>query len=398
MRMKRDRLIGIGLLIGSLFVTLAILEGAVRLSIDYDRDGNAEFADVKLRPYRIPLVSIQESLDKYNSSTSSRLMYDPELGWTGRPNAQNWVYYYNSAGIRSAPKEYPLSPEPGVLRIALFGDSYTHCDEVPFEECWGTRLEARLNEHDLPAEVINFGFSGYGVDQAFLRWRKLGRSYSPQVVILGFNADDVSRNVNLLRPVYRKSTSIPLAKPRFIMEGDQLRLINVPTSPPDRILDLMKNVQQWDLARYEYFLNLGDYQDSIWLKSRLVSFVSSFLAERSTEDEMYLLDREPAQVTLRIIRQFAQEVQADGGQFLVVYLPQQDCLERMVEGKPLPYADLLAAIEKNHTVIHPETPLVEALKGHPVEDLIESHYTARGNQLIAEGVASHLLASPLVAR
>jgi hypothetical protein len=59
----------------------------------------------------------------------------------------------------------------------------------------------------------------------------------------------------------------------------------------------------------------------------------------------------------------------------------------------LPYADLLAAIEKNHTVIHPEAPLLEALKSRPVEDLIESHYTARGNRLIADGVATYLLAN-----
>jgi hypothetical protein len=104
-----------------------------------------------------------------------------------------------------------------------------------------------------------------------------------------------------------------------------------------------------------------------------------------------LLDREPAQVTLRIIQQFSQEVQADGNRFLVVFLPQKDCLERMFGGNPLPYADLLAAIEKDHTVVHPEAPLLEALKSQPVENLIESHYTDKGNQLIADGVATWLL-------
>ena len=277
-------------------MTFCLVEGITRQGLygEDDKDGNVKFADVKLRPYRIPFVSIQESLDKYNSSTSSRLMYDPELGWSPRPNARDWVYFYNSAGIRSAPAEYSLSPEPGALRIELFGDSYTHCDEVPIEECWGTRLEARLNKKGVPAEVINFGVSGYGVDQAFLRWRKLGRTYSPQLVILGFNADDVSRNVNLLRPIYRKSTSLPLSKPRLIVEDDQLRLINVPTTPPDQILDLMKNLQhclenpglpRWDRVRYEYFFRVGDYEESIWLKNRFISFISSFLADRGTEAE-----------------------------------------------------------------------------------------------------------------
>jgi hypothetical protein len=396
--MKRDTLIGIGLLVGSILLTFAILEGVVRVYSEDDKDGNIKFVEVKLRPYRIPLVSIQESLDKYNSSTSSRLMYDPNLGWSPRPNAQDWVYFYNSAGIRSAPSEYSVTPKPGVLRIALFGDSYTHCDEVSFEDCWGTRMEARLNKKGVPAEVINFGVSGYGIDQAFLRWREQGQTYAPDIVILGFNADDVGRNVNLLRPIFRKSTGIPLAKPRFIIEGDQLRIINVPTTPPDRVMELIQNVQQWDLVGYEYFFQLGDYEEPIWLKSRLLSFVSSFLADRRTGDELYLPGGEPAQVTLRIIEQFSMEARAAGSQFLVVFLPQHDCLEQLSQGERLPYADLLAAIEQNHTVIHPETPLLEVLKTKPVEDVIESHYTPKGNRLIGDSVADYLLASPLVTR
>jgi hypothetical protein len=70
--MKRSALLNIGLLIGSLLLTLVILEGVVRAFSEYDRDGNAGFLDVDLYPYRIPLVSLQRSLDRYNSSTSSR--------------------------------------------------------------------------------------------------------------------------------------------------------------------------------------------------------------------------------------------------------------------------------------------------------------------------------------
>jgi len=392
--MKRSFLTHAGLVIGSLIVTLLILEGVIRAFSEYDRDGNAEFVEVDLHPYRVPLVSLQRSLDRYNSSTSSRLMYDPELGWSPRPNVRDWVYFYNSAGIRSSPVEYAPAPAPGTLRIALFGDSYTHCDEVAIEDCWGTRLEADLRDHGVAAEVINFGVSGYGIDQAFLRWRRDGQPYSPHLVILGFNADDVSRNVNLLRAIRSRNTGIPLAKPRFILEGDELRLINVPTPPPEQMYALFSNLSEWDLVRYEYYYDPQDYEPPLWLRSRLVSFVYNYLTARKLEDHMYDLTGEPAQVTLAIIRQFDREVQAAGSRFVIVFLPQQDCLKRLAGGQPLPYADLLAAIEATAPVIHPESPLIEALASRPVEEIIESHYTPLGNRLIGQGVAAQLLASP----
>lgn len=396
--MKRSTLANAGLVLAPLLLTLVVLEGVVRAFSEYDRDGNAKFVDVSLYPYRIPLVSLQRSLDRYNSSTSSRLMYDPDVGWSPRPNVHDWVYHYNSTGIRSAPAEYTLAPAPGTFRIALFGDSYTHCDEVPIEECWGTHLEARLRENGIPAEVINFGVSGYGIDQALLRWHKDGRAYAPHLVILGFNADDVSRNVNLLRAIRSRNTGIPLAKPRFIIEGEDLRLINVPTTPPEQMLELFSNLAGWDLVRYEYFYRPRDYDPPLWLRSRLVSFVFNYLTARDPDADLYALDGEPGRVTLRIIQQFSQEVQAASSQFVVLFLPQRDCLGQLSSGQPLPYADLLAAIEASHPVIHPETPLLDALVSRPLEDLIESHYTPLGNRLIAEGTAAQLLASPWLAQ
>ena len=74
------------------------------------------------------------------------------------------------------------------------------------------------------------GFSAYAMDQAFLRWKTLGRKYSPDIVLFGFQAENVNRNVNMLRAFYVAGTGIPFSKPRFILSNEG-RLRNTEPNP-----------------------------------------------------------------------------------------------------------------------------------------------------------------------
>ncbi len=94
------------------------------------------------------------------------------------------------------------------MRIAIFGDSFAFGAQVPFEHTWGYYLENNLKEAGLNAEVLNFGVGGYGIDQAFRRWEKEGKAFSPHVVLCGFQPENVKRNVNLIRPIYAPKAGI----------------------------------------------------------------------------------------------------------------------------------------------------------------------------------------------
>ena len=100
---------------------------------------------------------------------------DPDLGWTIRPSthvAAAGTYQAttsNGRGLRSL-REYAPEAPPGVLRVAAFGDSFVHGDEVDDQANWPAVLER--SRPDL--EVLNFGASGYGPDQALLRWERDG--------------------------------------------------------------------------------------------------------------------------------------------------------------------------------------------------------------------------------
>ncbi len=397
LKITRETQIGIMLTCCSILISVGLLETAIRYWGLNDANGNFVFEDTTLKPYHLPVATTRKVIKEYLASSTSKLMYDPDLGWVPRPNShsEDGLFHYNSQGIRSSstPHEYSLAPQPGVLRIALFGDSYTQSDDVPFEHSWGFYLENELKERGLPAEVLNFGVSGYGMDQAFLRWRKSGQAFKPDVVIFGFDAENVNRNVNLIRAIYQPKTELPFAKPRFVLDGDTLRLINVPVVPPEQLVETIENLEAWDLAKYEYFFNPRDYHDSFWFRSRLLAFGLSLNAGQGTKRHLYSLNQEPAQLTLKIIQTFKQEVEAAGQKFMVIHLPRESNMATLLAGDTLEYADLLAEIGRTNTTIYPEQRLATEAQASSLEALFKGHYSPHGNQVIAEVVAESLISS-----
>ena len=288
----------------TLLVCFVSVEIGIRYLGRYDSNRNFIFGSTILKPYHLPIKSTKLLIDRYLSSITSRLQFDSDLGWAPRPNSKsdNGYYVYNSVGIRSEPIEYSKTPHKSTLRIAIFGDSVTHGDEVPFEETWGYYLENNLRERGIDAEVLNFGVSGYGMDQAFLRWEKMGYEFSPHVVIFGFQPGNVKRNVNLIRPLIHPKTAIPFSKPRFVEEEDKLRLINVPAVNPEKIPGLLMDLVNWDIAKYEYFYNPFDYEDHIWLRSKLIALaISALYGNREWVLYIYDLKEKPARLAKKII-------------------------------------------------------------------------------------------------
>ena len=161
----------------------------------------------------------RDNLQALFAGETDYLVHSPLLGWGIKPDGR-WhdMYQANVQGIR-ATKEYEPRPAPGRVRIAAFGDSITHGDDVKNEDTWQVQME----KSDPSLEVVNFGVAGYGLDQALLRYLHEGISYHPQVVFIGFMEENINRLVNVFRPFYYPG--IPLAKPRFILRNDELVLL-----------------------------------------------------------------------------------------------------------------------------------------------------------------------------
>ncbi|MBT4867827.1 MAG: hypothetical protein HON53_22225 [Planctomycetaceae bacterium] len=387
------------LVVGSFLFAIATTETVVRLMGQVDVDGNFSFQGQAVGHRVPPVTAITETLAKYQTTSITRMIYDAETGWRPRPHisTHGGNYRYNARGIRSPPKKYDLQPADGTLRIALFGDSFTHGDDVPFDDTWGAMLEEKLNALGIAAEVINFGVSAYGMDQAFLRWQTLGRSYSPHIVLFGFQAENVNRNVNMLRAFYAGGTGIPFSKPRFVLDDDgTLRLINSPTLSLDRVPKVMANMDSWKLAKYETFYDKARFAKRFWHCSRALSLAVERLSDNEPSRRIapYRLEGELARVTLALLSEFRRDVERHNAEFYIVHLPKESDLDRLLENRGCAYQQLLERVSEQQIVIDPQPRLLNAARADSLESLYQRHYSPKGNGIITE-VITNILATTL---
>src|SRR5262245_25280565 len=111
--------------------------------------------------------------------------YDPDLGWTNIPNVSLKDYYgpgldltTNAQGFRGT-RPVDVAVPPGMLRIICSGDSMTLGYGVRDDQTWCQRLASL----DPRIEAVNMGQGGYGVDQAYLWYRRDGAALEHQLHI-----------------------------------------------------------------------------------------------------------------------------------------------------------------------------------------------------------------------
>lgn len=154
--------------------------------------------------------------------------HDPVRGWRSKPNVRDLAVHgdeilnTNSRGARGR-HEHPQPKPEGVVRILVFGDSFTFGDEVSDDETYCAYLEEMLPG----VEVVNLGVHGYGHDQMLLYLKEVGAQYEPDVVLLGFLYDDMERNVLRFRD---------FAKPRYELRDGALVLTGTPVPTPEEAL------------------------------------------------------------------------------------------------------------------------------------------------------------------
>ena len=59
-----------------------------------------------------------------------------------------------------------------------------------------------------------------------------------------------------------------------------LQLINVPTVPPQDLIQLFKNFNAWELKEHEFFFQEANYEDGSIYMSRLASFIITGVTTR----------------------------------------------------------------------------------------------------------------------
>jgi hypothetical protein len=335
-------------------------------------------------------------------SRDAYLRFDQELGWSQEPGAQavddGIVFQANAAGFRAA-REYAPEPPPGVRRVAAFGDSFTHCDEVSLEDCWTTRLEGAWER----SEVLNFGIPGSAPDQGWLRYQRDGKPYQPCAVLVGFQVENVNRVVNRYRPFYSPQTGVALSKPRFLLEGDGLRLLPNPVTGPGQLDDPAWVERNLGPDDFWYFPGMfaPSPLDNLMLARLTRSAV--FRQHRATiqgpksegrpNGSAFSPDDERFQLSGRLLVEFAREVQADGATPVVVLFGQRDEVVAVRHRQPKEYQPLLdwLAAEQIATIDATDDLAREANRVGASRLFAQNgHYSRRGNQTVGATLAKEM--------
>ena len=381
------------LLLIATLIGLGFCEVVARLITKTNEDGQAYYGKRPLLPYHFPAEMVRKKMDHYFSRQSEAYVIDdPLLGWTIGPNRTNveGMYRSNSAGIRSRPNEYPLSPPNGVLRIELFGDSFTHGDEEPFHETWGKFLEDNLIEAGISAEVLNFGVPGYGIGQAYLRWKYVGQKYSPRFVVFGFQPENIKRTVNIFRSLYSRNTWLVFSKPRFFVNDEaELELVNSPVIPPKEVGDVLEYLSQSSLAEHEYWFVPANYRQSFWLKSRFLALLYTFFNEYKPKPggrydhrpgrHYWDPEGEPMQTSLLILKKFAREARNAGEIPIILHIPKKNDIKYLERGTRPAHYKVLDELEESGIMVVDPAP---EMKGES-RLYKHSHYSSRGGRIVA---------------
>ncbi|HTF89636.1 MAG TPA: hypothetical protein VK843_14575, partial [Planctomycetota bacterium] len=233
---------------------------------------------------------------------SQALVHDAALGWTNAKSfrSSDGKQCFNARGLRGA-RQFEAQPAPDKLRVAMFGESFIYGEEVDD----GDEFAAQLGAIDPALEVMNFGVSGFGTDQALMRLRSEGVDCHARVICIGVMLENIVRNVSRftrLRNPYVKGLGI---KPRFRLVHDALLLV---PSPYATELDVCNAVVAGtlpeDVREFDAFAEIP-YDRWVW-KSSLARLYIGWRGSQARDYRRAWRDEsgEPFQLLVAILQAF----------------------------------------------------------------------------------------------
>lgn len=352
--------------------------------------------NVDTRRTRDVLKEQTEGIRTLLTNPNTLVLLDSTLGWRYRPSHTSTDHVINAQGLRSR-REYAVTPPPGVLRVAAFGDSFVYGTEVLNADAWPLLIEQASDR----LEVLNYGVGGYGTDQALLLFARDGMQLGPRIVLIGFAPVDLRRTQNRYRR-FLSTAEPPLVKPRFRI--DSLGHLDLVPSPlrtraeweavmedPKRIFALAEGDELYDAARYAD--PLYDWSATVRLLTAAGERIwhRSLWRDRLLESGQFRPASEAFRLEHALMLAFADSVRARGAEPIFVLLPDHDSVEGIRTGAPSVYAPLRDSLEKNGSPTR-VIDLMSAFAAAPATTSVESwfapggHYSAAGNRIVADWI------------
>jgi hypothetical protein len=319
--------------------------------------------------------------------------WDEELGWPSPRQA--------TAPPRDADgaKRNPDFPESDACASA-YGDSFVWGDDVPLADGWIEQLSRLLG-----CRVANYGVSGYGTDQALIRFRRLTKDVAP-VAMLGIFPENVMRNVNQYRGFFGFELDPRWLKGRFVLDrSGALTWIARPRIDLAGFIALHREPAR--LVPGDHFL--PDTRDGP-VTARFPSTLSLIrlaamprlwtrLTGRPSWSAFYAADHPSGALplTLAIAQAFAREARARGRKPLVVMLPGESSFRAQAKFGGFEYAPLVEQLSASGVDVLDTGPALRAALGSrsPCEMYAFprecfGHLGVAGGGMVAQVVAAEL--------
>ncbi|MEM1171303.1 MAG: hypothetical protein AAGJ08_20030 [Cyanobacteria bacterium P01_H01_bin.35] len=299
--------------------------------------------------------------------------YDRLLGWINIPNIDipnlygEGIYFKtNSQSFRNN-EDFTINIPPNKVRIICSGDSFTMGWGVSNDQTW-CQLLTSINQR---LQTINMAQGGYGVDQAYLWYKRDGSKFEHNIQIFAFITDDFVR--------MQRAKSLGYGKPLLSLENGELVNHNFPVP---RGSFLVPKITEG--SRYIQEL-------------RFVSFWQTLFPRKLETDRQYVAQT-PA-IAIKIFEELAEINRDKNSKLVVVYLPirsdyygnESDSwrkyLQVELEKRNIIYLDLIAEFRK----IMPNEKVETVFLGG------NGHYSVFGNEFFANVLYEKLLSLPEVA-
>ncbi len=292
--------------------------------------------------------------------------------------------------------DHAMAKPAGVIRIALLGDSTTEALQVPLAQTFGQVLERDLERDQTKKriEVLNFGCASYSTGQELLTYKEKIRQYHPDIVILLYNRGDSVENVFVPQSAERITP-----RPYFYLEPEgKTGQIKLDPSVLNLHADLFRPHPFMSFLR-EHSRIYGVFsQQNLMLSineplySKIKRFIMRLPFSGCPKQATAFIRpayplQDPLKVTIALLKQIHQEVQADGGKFLLVLFPncigdpeyatQQKALAALSQKDKIDFIDLTEPFNKS---------------ARPAELFLQYHLSSKGHQLVADQLKLNLLA------
>ena len=278
--------------------------------------------------------------------------FHPDFGWDLRKTVAR-----GPLGEKKG-HDYQLQPR---YKVKAFGDSYVEGVRDP-----KTTFEYYVEELT-GWQCLNFGVSGYGPDQATLKYQ--ANTVSTEYAILGMLDENVGRVVNRLRGFYTLEESYR-TKPRYVVgEGGRVTLLPNPIRDP-KDLEKLKDPAYVDELRRDdywskYYEGLNAPYELRWPATFVLLPHANFFALqgfrlawhairptyesnlwRSRHYHLYEEKSEGIAIMRHVVDEFAAAARAKGETPIVIVFAAAETMEIMTEFGRKPYQPLVDHLSK----------------------------------------------------